>query len=77
LSTTAGKTWTFAAAAKELGLTRGRVWQLVKEGKLGTMIIHGRPYVSDYAVQDYKRTRTLRLDRIDMMKRQKEAMIDG
>lgn len=45
--------WTFAAAAIELGVTRGRVSQLVKAGKLRTVTVHGRAYITPAAVRDY------------------------
>jgi hypothetical protein len=46
--------WPFGAAACELGLSAGRITQLVKEGKLGTVEVHGRIYVSDFSLRAYK-----------------------
>ena len=54
MSLTVQPGWTFAAAAIELGVTRGRVSQLVKAGKLSTITVHGRAYISQTGLDAYR-----------------------
>lgn len=43
--------WTMAAAARELGVSRGRVTQMLSEGKLARVWNGGRSYVSGYSLR--------------------------
>lgn len=49
--TDAGGYVTLAEAARELGVSRQRVAQLVQLGRLGTLTIRGRVYVTCYSVK--------------------------
>ena len=45
--------YTYAAAAQSLGISRQRVHQLVHSGRLSTMTLHGRRYVTDASIAAY------------------------
>ena len=53
----AGGVLTFADAARELQVSRQRVSQMVREGKLGTMLRFGRVYVTAYTVRRERKAR--------------------
>ena len=48
---------TQAEAARRLGVTRGRVWQLIAEGRLPTVEIAGTPLVPTDAVEELAKER--------------------
>lgn len=49
---------TYAAAARRLGVHRSRVSQLVREGRLATLTLDGRTYVSVPSLSAYQANRT-------------------
>ena len=49
---------TFAAAGRRIGVHRSRISQLVKEGRIGTIEIDGRVYVSASSLAAYMANKT-------------------
>lgn len=49
---------TYAAAARRIGVCRSRVSQLVRDGRIGTVEVDGRRYVSVGSLSAYQANRT-------------------
>lgn len=52
---------TYAAAARRLGVHRSRVSQLVRSGRLATLTLDGRMYVSVPSLSAYQANRARRV----------------
>jgi hypothetical protein len=63
--------FTGAAAARILGVSRGRVTQLVREGKLSRVWLDGRAFISGYSLK------ALINDRGEIGKVRKDGKADG
>ena len=49
--------WSQADVARRFGVTRGRISQLVKAGRLDLVIVRGKHYVTDKSIQCYEEER--------------------
>lgn len=49
---------TFAAAGRRVGVSRSRISQLVKEGRIATLTVDGRTYVSVSSLAAFQANKT-------------------
>lgn len=49
---------TFAAAGRRIGLSRARIWQLVRDGRIATITVDDRRYVSVASLAAYQANKT-------------------
>lgn len=52
--------WPQAEVGRRLGVHRTRVYQLIREGKLSTIEVRGKRYVTDASVRIYEESALLR-----------------
>jgi len=53
------------SAARRLGVTRRRVYQLIQVGKLNMRVIHGRMLVSERSVEDRVKLQRAELEEME------------